>query len=320
MKNIGIFTHRGCDLDALCSTNIIATYLKEKYDNISVFPITEPSWLEDKVSANVKRYKKEELKDKKLDYAIICDVNEKDLVYGLELLEQIAKNNRYQIDHHSKNRVELEVDEDKKIIVPSASATCQIIFELLKELKYPLTNEIATNIFLGIASDTSGLKTGLTKSCEEVIKSLPLTKQEKEELLQKIKTLVPKQKELLNCIEEEYNTLPNIKFFKLLVPSEEGDITPMLNHEAFNDLTSPTNDYPVTCFIIGCGNNFCIKLKKINECNIDILSIAINNNGGGHSNRCVGRIYNSTYQEVLKKIVNDYQSLLKEQPKVKKLK
>ena len=91
-------------------------------------------------------------------------------------------------------------------------------------------------------------------------------------------------------------------------PIEAGDITKYLKHKKFDQLTGPTKENPVTCFIVGCGNNYFLKLKKIPDCEIDLLTIAINCNGGGHENRCAGRFYDTDFQTVFNKLIEEYRS------------
>ena len=69
----------------------------------------------------------------------------------------------------------------------------------------------------------------------------------------------------------------------------------------------PTEEKPVSCFIIGIGNNYFIKFKKLADSDIDILSIAKKINGGGHKTRCAGRFYNDTYENVLTTIISEYE-------------
>lgn len=49
MKKIGLFTHKGCDLDALCSTESMAKLIEEDYQNLEVIPIIEDSYLKEKM-------------------------------------------------------------------------------------------------------------------------------------------------------------------------------------------------------------------------------------------------------------------------------
>ena len=89
MKKIGIFTHKGCDLDALCSTESMAKIIEENYSNLEVISIIQDSFLREKIKGNRHFITVEEARDIKLDYILVCDVNEYDRVYGIEIIEKV---------------------------------------------------------------------------------------------------------------------------------------------------------------------------------------------------------------------------------------
>ena len=146
MKKIGIFTHKGCDLDALCSTESMAKLIEENYPNLEVIAIIQDSFLREKMKGSRKFISLEEARNIQLDYALVCDVNEYDRVYGIQLIETVPIENRYQIDHHDGNRVELEIPNKNKIIEPKAAATCQIITEKITEKQIPISKDMAYNL------------------------------------------------------------------------------------------------------------------------------------------------------------------------------
>lgn len=191
MKKIGLFTHKGCDLDALCSTESMAKLIEEDYQNLEVIPIIEDSYL------------KEKMKDAR--------------------------------------------------------------------------------------------------------KFISLEEAEKQEVIKKMTELTEKQKYLLGKITKEELAIEGLSIYKLLERAEEGDITPLVKHNKFQEKTAPTEENPVSCFIIGIGNNYFIKLKKLPDCDIDILEIATKCHGGGHETRCAGRFYNDTYENVLATIITEYE-------------
>lgn len=307
MKKIGIFTHKGCDLDALCSTESMAKLIEENYPNLEVIAIIQDSFLREKLKGNRQFISLEEARNIQLDYALVCDVNEYDRVYGIELIEKVPIENRYQIDHHDGNRVVLEIPDKNKIIHPKAAATCQIITEKLTEKQMPISKDMAYNLYLGIASDTSGFKYGVTEQTIEMVEKLPLTEEEKEKALKNMTELTEQQKDLLEKIKEEEVQTEGLKIYKLLEPIESGDITPLVNANQFQERIAATEENPVSCFIIGIGNNYFIKLRKLPECDIDIVSIATKCNGGGHETRCAGRFYNDSYENVLATIISEYE-------------
>ena len=69
MKKIGLFTHKGCDLDALCSTESMAKLIEEDYPNLEVIPIIEDSYLKEKMKDTREFISLEEAEKIELDYA-----------------------------------------------------------------------------------------------------------------------------------------------------------------------------------------------------------------------------------------------------------
>lgn len=318
---VGLFTHRGCDYDALCSTLTLASFIRSITDNdkFEVIPIIEKSPLIDKVNNVIPVYTQEEAEQIELDYAIICDVYEKDRIYGLDKILGVPSEHRYVIDHHDKNREEIDIPEVNKTIFKRSSSTCEIIAQLLHYLDYDITYEEALNLYRGIASDTAIFKRGLSDVTMEIVDALNLSDKEKQNIIEDLTKLSPIQEELYNKVREDEHSTKEMKIYSLLEPIEAGDITKYVKHEKFDKLTAPNDEYPVTCFIIGCGNNYFLKFKKMPEADVDILTIATNCNGGGHENRCAGRFYDTTYEEVLNKLFQEYNKL-QEEKKHKSLK
>lgn len=58
------------------------------------------------------------------------------------------------IDHHNSN----DYFADINIVDINATATCEVLFSIFKELKYNLDKEIATSLYTGISTDTGSFK------------------------------------------------------------------------------------------------------------------------------------------------------------------
>lgn len=304
---IGLFTHKGNDYDAICSTLVMAEYIKSltNEEDIEVVPVIEDSPLLRKVNSKVKTYILDEVLGTDFDCAIICDVNEQDRVYGMEVVNSVPLDRRYVIDHHDQNRKEITTLDTNKLVIPAYSSTCEGVAELLMLNNYPLSKEMAQDLYRGMASDTFGFERNVTIHTEKVAGSLPLTDESKKSVIDDLTRMSTLQEELYDKITV-YPCDENIKIYTLLESAEAGDITKLLKHKKFDELTGPTEDDPVTCFIIGIGNNYFLKLKKNFDCDIDLLSVAIGCNGGGHETRCAGRFFNTDFDTVLKKLLEEY--------------
>lgn len=76
------------------------------------------------------------------------------------------------IDHHISNTDYAE----KTLVCPDASAACEVVFELIKILEIPLTEEITKCIYTGIATDTGCFKyENTTARCHEIVAELKRT-------------------------------------------------------------------------------------------------------------------------------------------------
>ena len=158
MKNISIITHKNTDIDAFASVISLAeTIIHFTNDkNYNVFPILENFKTSLDIKTKIKLYTLDDVKDKKMDYVIVCDVNEEDRVYGIEIFDTIPIENRFLIDHHDKNRNELHVLPKNKLLNPHACSTSEIIADVLKNS--PVDDDLFSLPFNNILNIVSKIK------------------------------------------------------------------------------------------------------------------------------------------------------------------
>lgn len=307
MKNkIAIITHKNPDYDALCSSSSLAIHLRKISSENEVYLIVEKNPNIKNLFGNIQYYSLEEVKGINFDSIYVCDVNEEDRTYGAHLISTVPKSHRYLIDHHDKNRKELDIPAENRVIKTTYSSTCEVLTEMLdRDL---LEEETVQNLFMGILSDSACLTRNVSQNTNRMIGKLGLQEKDRLTAIERVCNLSKEQQELYDRIEPLDLQMKGIKGYTLF--SEE-DIVSLVKHPRFDDLTKPTIDYPVSIFIIGVQNNFFIKFKKLEGCDIDILAYATACNGGGHENRCSGRFYGTTYEEV----INILHALLSKSPK-----
>lgn len=295
MKNkIAVITHKSPDYDAICSASSLSNYLMKTSKENEVYLVLDDNSIKDNLYGLVKSYSILDVSKVSFDYIYICDVNEEDRTYGLELIEKVPKSNRFLIDHHDMNRKELDILNENKIINPKSSSTCELLIENLDINLF--SREELKNLYMGILSDTACFTRGVTNITNQLIDKINLTLEEKKKIEEKVYSLSDTQKEIYNKVREIDLEVENVKGY---IVSSSKDITSLIKHPAFDNLTKPTEKFPVSIFIIEIENNYFIKFKKLEECELDILKIASYCNGGGHENRCAGRFYNSSLDEVL---------------------
>lgn len=154
-ENILILSHVNPDGDTI-SSSLALTLIIEKYFNKNVklayfgkIPDTY-SFLPcvDKF-ININDIDKKEV----YDLAIAVDVASKDRLNSAISLFDKAKNN-INIDHHRTNN-----NYGKLNIVDSKACSAgQVVFDIMEELELPITEDIATCLYISILTDTGGFK------------------------------------------------------------------------------------------------------------------------------------------------------------------
>lgn len=303
--NIGLFTHKSCDFDAVCSTLTLGNYLNDKLKGkVNIYPIIEKTNLYSNVNTGLNVYN--DIENIDLDYAIALDVNEEDRLYGLDLFNKVKIENRFLFDHHTGNRKELEVLDKQKIVLPKSSSTCEVIgLELLKENYLDEANSF--NLYLGMASDTVGFSRQTSEFTNKLIEVLSISAEVKKQVIDSLIELTRVQRELYEAITLENSDFENLRLYKLKLSKDEIDKTKELKNKFIEEKITPSELDIISILIIDCGSSIFLKIRKNENSNLDILTIAEKCNGGGHSNRTAGRFYNTNYEEVLSYINRLYQ-------------
>ena len=103
------------------------------------------------------------------DLTVVVDASSKDRMGANEAALSSPILN---IDHHISNTDYAE----KTLVCPDASATCEVVFELMEMLGVPLTEDITKCIYTGIATDTGCFKyENTTARCHEIVAELKRT-------------------------------------------------------------------------------------------------------------------------------------------------
>ena len=142
-ETIVIARHIGPDPDAICSQVALRDAIMEKYPKKKVYA----------VGAGVSKFRKYgsldhvDMSSLRSPLLITCDVPNFYRVDGIERLKfkEVIKN-----DHHP-------FEEDFggiEWIDETASSTCQMISEMLLKSKWSFSKKVASNLFLGIVSDS----------------------------------------------------------------------------------------------------------------------------------------------------------------------
>ena len=151
--SIGVFTHQNADPDSIACAIGLKELLLHFIPNLTInlFAHTISN-----LSKNMLSIKNElfhaTLLSKPLEAIFLCDTNNLLQVGGFDfeenLLEEIPL---FIIDHHSYH----EFSENAEIsIIQQISSSAEIIGQLFKNLKVPISSELATILIIGIAFDS----------------------------------------------------------------------------------------------------------------------------------------------------------------------
>lgn len=161
---IYICGHLQPDQDSICSSLALKEYLK--FLGKKVFVLLEDkekdiiSWLEgdsdikNNISTN--------------NYVFIAlDVNDKKRLGVYEKYFDMAKY-KINIDHHQDNKYQA----DYTLSLPTLSATCEIIYNIINQNKNAFTKKICSCLYAGMLGDTNGFTRRLTKKTLTIAQKL----------------------------------------------------------------------------------------------------------------------------------------------------
>jgi phosphoesterase RecJ-like protein len=146
----------------------MAAYLKSKGKKVQVLDEDPcPKWL--KFLPGTSMFKKiGDVKPVDYDAAIILDCGDLERVGSVEKFIQKGKP-LINIDHHVTNTAFGSIN----VVKPKASSSCELMFDFLKEAKYPLNKNLALLIYAGIMTDTGSFRYENTSAhCHAIVERL----------------------------------------------------------------------------------------------------------------------------------------------------
>ncbi len=148
-----VTTHHNPDADAVSSVLAMAMFLKSLGKQVHVLNEDAcPQWL--KFLPGTSQFKKAGATSQ-VDYevAIVLDCGDLERVGGVRKLFQEGKP-LINIDHHVTN----DSFGGVNVVWPKASSICEMIFDFLKEARYPLNKNLAILLYAGIMTDTGSFR------------------------------------------------------------------------------------------------------------------------------------------------------------------
>jgi len=152
-KRFLISTHVNPDPDAICSELALGMYLKSLGKKVTIINHeVPPKRLQIFPGIRlIKGYRKGQNSD--YDVGIVLDCGELERVGDVVNLFN-DRQPLINIDHHVTN----EGFGDINMVLPKASSTAEIIYELLKKANCSITKQMALNLYAGILTDTGSFR------------------------------------------------------------------------------------------------------------------------------------------------------------------
>jgi phosphoesterase RecJ-like protein len=148
-----VTTHHNPDADAVASALAMSIYLKSLGKKVQVLNEDAcPEWLEFLPGTNLLK----KVSDKaQVDYevAIVLDCADLGRVGGVKKFIQKGKP-LINIDHHVTN----DRFGNINVVQSNASSSCEMVFDLFKQAKYPLNKNLALLLYAGIMTDTGSFR------------------------------------------------------------------------------------------------------------------------------------------------------------------
>ena len=294
-NDVIICGHKNADYDSMCSSLALGYYLKQL--NKSVMVYIEPESI----------YK---IKYFNCDYLLCSDIKTNDYTFiavDLNRTSRLPSNmEKYydkatftiNIDHHNGNTT----NANAILSIPDISSTCEIIYDLLKKMKFNMNRLISELIFTGIVSDTN-LFTNNTTPRTHIIVSELLKKKVDSEFINKF--YLEKTQDELEIISYMNNNLSHESFYYTVLDMNRKPFN-MVSYSDISKKCIPIilnrEDIDVLMVIMDYGNKIKGEIRSKND--IDVSKLAELLTGGGHANAS-GFSNKKSIDEIIK-ISKDY--------------
>lgn len=308
-----LITHKRPDADALGSLTTIYKWLNDGKRQLDLFS-SEPETVNE--YSNVFTFKDADLKkdvavikDTFYDRIIILDcgsLSQADIGDWIEEYKnKYPKTVIVNIDHHLSNDYYGHIN----YVNPSASSTCQLVYELLRSQQQTISAFMATSLLYGIIADTGSFSNGATN-----LESLKISS----ELLQlgarhyQVSHAYLSNKEtnllrLWGVALSRLVLLPDQKIAYTYITKEDLALFAVNGSEGLSNFLNSLNDADVIMVLTEKDDGTLRGSLRTTKDNIDVMKIAGLFGGGGHK-KAAGFSYNGGVEkidEIINTIINN---------------
>ncbi len=162
-QKILILTHNEPDGDAIGSSLALKKVIKNNWGKKCEVFFTGKINVNYRIEDEDKSLEEERLRLSEFDLIIVLDTNNISRTGVERIKERASKSKIMIIDHHIKRGRDLSMPNVSYFINSKATATCEIVFDILKNLKEEINSEVASLLLLGIYTDSGGFFHSNTK-------------------------------------------------------------------------------------------------------------------------------------------------------------
>lgn len=285
-KKIIIHRHKRADLDAVCSQMALKHYIIQNFPDKKVYAVSTD---DTKSFEFIMKKDKVSPADYNNGLVIVLDTANPERIDGIHMLE-LKNLNIIKIDHHPN-----ETPYGKLMIVDEkASSTSEMLFYIFKQLNesdnFVFNDKIMQALFCGIYGDTGGFKFQNTRSNTFIALS-EIVKYDIhfEDLIT-----------LLSGYDEDIVRVIGYAYMNFTIEDGVGYI--IFDEEFQKSMNVPPAKLSIIVNLLGIFNNVrawavfnenigFIRVNLRSKGSIDISSIAMKYNGGGHINASGAMIY-----------------------------
>jgi len=299
-----ISTHKCCDGDGLGAGLALCYALTkqgQKADFLALESI-QPKYTFMDTKKRLKVYEKDITAFSKESVFIFVDVNDTRLIQSLYSDIKKEKLPCYFIDHHpmiEKNK------EDHFFIDSSCSSTAELIYQLLEELKIPLDEEIATQLFSSIVFDTNCFRYVKDSARPFELASLLAPYIKKVSLIYEnlFKTMTVDKLRFLSKLEEvEFHFNNRVAFLYLKEADFKKYKTDSTQAYDMIDIVRDIDQVDSTALIIEKEDgSFKLSLRSRT---VNLIPLVSQFNGGGHAHSAGASLPSGNLTEVKKQVLS----------------
>lgn len=297
-KTVALFAHTDCDCDCIGSMCALYQYLQEINKNVSMFCDSD---IPEKYNFlnNIEKINKDNFSDN-FDLMISLDTATSARLGKYE--ESFLKNSHnINIDHHASNIGYAKLNYTQ----PNYSSCGEVLYEIMKEFSYQISDGVATSLFAAISSDTNHFSnqnvSAKTYLYASELLDLKADGKKATTCLHKKKT--QQQLKLAGYMASNLNFKNGVSYLLITLKIMKKLDVKSSDVSSFLSLISNVGDSKITIIIKEKEkNNFRFNLRSIDE--YDVNKVATIFGGGGHRN-AAGCTIEGKYKTVINRMLKE---------------